>query len=78
MTLAGLGHEDGDSDWNNAAHMASESITTHRPRLDSLVLAECGGVCDLVGLRLSDTCELGALSLGTRLGKSGRGTADPE
>ena len=47
MTLAGLGHEDGDSDWNNAAHMASESITTHRPRLDSLVLAECGGVCDL-------------------------------
>ena len=32
----------------------------------------------LVGLRLSDTCELGALSLGTRLGKSGRGTADPE
>ena len=33
---------------------------------------------NLVGLRLSDTCELGALSLGTRLGKSGRGTTDPE
>ena len=35
-------------------------------------------LASIVGLRLSDTWELEALALWIRLGKSGRGTADPE
>ena len=47
MTLVGLGNAGGNCDWNDAPHMAWESITTHCPLLDSLVLADCGDVCDL-------------------------------
>ena len=35
-------------------------------------------VTNLEELRPGDPCEPVALSLGTRLGESGRGTADPE